>query len=515
MTAPGLMLYKWEKKHSYNWRKKGREPASVGGLGALAASGPVSVGALGALAALADTRTSTLPVESPNCRQNRKRHRAAAALPDADGQTQASELPRRHRPAAALPDADRQTQDSLIETAEAMTRQRQLGQAELDAELRMAVRLRSGRTVPNLQRLMARSLEPPGSLDETAAGSLVPTSGLTAVHQGKTVLVLSKFLRRGLAMCDVAPIELKYGPKGATHLTRIASTFTCRASLLQDIHFEYYVVTIRRDWAWLRKAKAGITPHEAHEAMIDSEQHLERASSQVHVLRGASGKFLEEGPVDEVAHCRQTALLVTPAAGLAHKEAYRHEVQPRGPSEHLTGITVCRASVVWDLPVPIVLDVRPWRCLTCKRTHELQEGVSYFLPQPADVQKACPAALYIPSTKDHGPYFFTARWLVFYLLVLYETFSFREARRRLVDNLLSQALASQGHHERLRVLLAIYPPCKVLRSIAMLAFPPWVERRVHEYQKSEFVYSGQAVRLDGHYKKGSHYSKMDGLSQVL
>ena len=226
VTAPGLMLYKWEKKHSYNWRKKGREPASVGGLGALAVSGPVSVGALGALAALADTRTSTLPVESPNCRQNRKRHRAAAALPDADGQTQASELPRRHRPAAALPDADRQTQatevprrhrpaaalpdadrqtqESLIETAEALKRQRQSGQAELDDELCMAVRLQSGRTLRNLQRLMARGLGPV-ACDETAAGSLVPTSGLTAVHQGKTVLVLSKFLRRGLAMCDVAP----------------------------------------------------------------------------------------------------------------------------------------------------------------------------------------------------------------------------------------------------------------------------------------------------------------------
>ena len=160
------------------------------------------------------------------------------------------------------------------------------------------------------------------------------------------------------------------------------------------------MVTIKKDRAWLRKAKEGTTPHEAHEAMIDSEQHLERASSQVHVLRGASDKFLDEGPVDEVADCRQTALLVTPAAGLAHKEAHGHEVKPRGPSEHLTGITACRASVVWDLPVPIVLDVRPWRCLTCKRRHknEFQEGVSYFLPTAADVQKACPAALYIPST---------------------------------------------------------------------------------------------------------------------
>ena len=155
------MQFKWPKHGSFNWAKKAGKPESVGGLGALAVSGPVSVGALGALAAVADARTGTLPAESPHCRQNRKRHRAAAALPDADGQTQATELPRRHRPAAALPDADRQTQDSLIETAEAMTRQRQLGQAELDAELRMAVRLRSGRTLRNLQRLMARSLEPP------------------------------------------------------------------------------------------------------------------------------------------------------------------------------------------------------------------------------------------------------------------------------------------------------------------------------------------------------------------
>ena len=74
-----------------------------------------------------------------------------------------------------------------------MTRQRQLGQAELDAELCMAVRLQSGRTRRNLQRPMARSLEPE-AFDETAAGSLVPTPGLTAFRHGTEVLVLSKFL---------------------------------------------------------------------------------------------------------------------------------------------------------------------------------------------------------------------------------------------------------------------------------------------------------------------------------
>ena len=63
--------------------------------------------------------------------------------------------------------------------------------------------------------------------------------------------------------------------------------------------------------------------------------------------------------------------------------------------------------------------------------------------------------------------------------------------------------------------LAIYPDAIVLQSIAMQAFLPLVKRRVLEYQRSEFVYSGQAVRMDGHYKKGRHGSKMDGLNQVL
>ena len=113
-------------------------------------------------------------------------------------------------------------------------------------------------------------------------------------------------------------------------------------------------------------------PCEAHGAMLVSQHSLERASIQA--LRGSSDVVsvdargvdprdgvLGRGTVPEVARRRPTVLVV-PAAALAHAEQHRHRLRPR---TGLAGITTLRASVVWDLPGPIELDVGPWRCRTC------------------------------------------------------------------------------------------------------------------------------------------------------
>ena len=92
------------------------------------------------------------------------------------------------------------------------------------------------------------------------------------------------------------------------------------------------------------------------------------------------------------------------------------------------------------------------------------------------------------------------------LLALYETMSFRAARRRLVDMLLTRTTScalrcGQSDHKRLAALLEMFPDARRLRDIAMLAFPTVISKQVLAEQRLQFLYSGPSVRLDGSFKK--------------
>jgi hypothetical protein len=155
-------------------------------------------------------------------------------------------------------------------------------------------------------------------------------------------------------------------------------------------------------------------------------------------------------------------VLVKPAAAVSHADTWKHRV---GPTTANIGITSQKASIIWDINAPIELDARPWRCLTCQQHRRIIDETCYWAPSAVDVQKAYPDALHLPANKHHGTFYFTSQWLLHYFLVLYETFCFRAARRRMLDTLFAQAAGSKLSGDRLRFFVSVFPDDEVGRDI--------------------------------------------------
>lgn len=149
---------------------------------------------------------------------------------------------------------------------------------------------------------------------------------------------------------------------------------------------------------------------------------------------------------------------------------------------------------------------RPWRCQQCKKCKVATEApddpaVNYFPVLPSDVEACVPTALYLPPSKHSGRMFFTGRWLLNYLFLLYECMSYKAVRRRLADQVVASVLAS---NEPFRVVyfLTLLPTRHHLALIAKLAFPDFLATRVLSQQRWLAIYCGQGLR-NLHYLEGS------------
>ena len=189
-----------------------------------------------------------------------------------------------------------------------------------------------------------------------------------------------------------------------------------------------------------------------------------------------------------------------PQAALDHATATGHAVAPREARDE--GRSRQMAAVIWDHPAPVELDIRSWKCRTCYGAPGTEASAQgrYFAPAPEDVQRSHPGTLCYFGGKHGGTTYFTSRWLAHYLTVLYECMNFRAARRRMVDVLLATAVPGSDAEYRIMNLLEALPTSLQLRGIACQAFSALVKRRVHEQQQHLFAYSGQGIRLDGHFK---------------
>ena len=100
----------------------------------------------------------------------------------------------------------------------------------------------------------------------------------------------------------------------------------------------------------------------------------------------------------------------------------------------------------------------------------------------------------------------TGRFLLRFLLVLQETLSFGECRRRLLRDYFAVAMgAEEGEGGRSARALAgsiarFFPRRKLLRTIAMRAFPGPISRRVSNISAMQAVYNGSGIRIDGNFK---------------
>ncbi len=115
-----------------------------------------------------------------------------------------------------------------------------------------------------------------------------------------------------------------------------------------------------------------------------------------------------------------------------------------------------------------------------------------------------PEALAYQCPGKQATCYFTSRFLMQLLVVLYETFNFREARRRLLDVLLANSLAALrpgcSVALRLSVLVSVFPNPAQLASIALAAFPGPIAAKVRRQQELQYLYNGHGIRMDGQWK---------------
>lgn len=107
----------------------------------------------------------------------------------------------------------------------------------------------------------------------------------------------------------------------------------------------------------------------------------------------------------------------------------------------------------------------------------------------------------------------TGRFLLRFLLVLQETLSFGECRRRLLRDYFAVAMgAEEGEGGRSARALAgsiarFFPRRKLLRTIAMRAFPGPISRRVSNLSAMQAAYNGSGIRIDGNFKSVKKYRR--------
>lgn len=193
---------------------------------------------------------------------------------------------------------------------------------------------------------------------------------------------------------------------------------------------------------------------------------------------------------------------VQPATRVKPLLAIQHG--PCGKHGQRKGIVVlrrkCHASrYILDLPVPIVLDTRPWRCLAC--------GL-YFPVKINDIQNRFPGTLVAKCAKQ-AHVFFTKRFLQLIIGKFGETFNAAAVKRFILDLYLANTIYI-NHAERALWAIDSIPRLSSLRFMlreALLSYLPGLIRHIEEHVH---VYSGSAIRGDGHYKVAARIRVADG-----
>lgn len=135
-----------------------------------------------------------------------------------------------------------------------------------------------------------------------------------------------------------------------------------------------------------------------------------------------------------------TPQLVKPKRAVAHEQQVSgHTCQPRSLR------TNAQPQFVWDFPMPVPLDVRPWRCVECSHCGRSQRGedTTYMKVTAEDVQAAVPDAwcIHVPLK---GTFFVTIRFLLHLLTVLSGELNFRQTRRKLLDTYMANIIGAIG-----------------------------------------------------------------------
>ena len=100
-----------------------------------------------------------------------------------------------------------------------------------------------------------------------------------------------------------------------------------------------------------------------------------------------------------------------------------------------------RSIWVWDLPFPIQIDGRRYRCRTCAANGA---SMRYYVITVSDLQAAFPDLL-TWRDRRHGTVFFTKKFLLYLVQVFYRRLNVRATKRAIVEQIGASALAIRLH----------------------------------------------------------------------
>ena len=311
--------------------------------------------------------------------------------------------------------------------------------------------------------------------------SLSATKGLFADLRGKPVFIVSTYSAWRVGRADV--LRLSQRSFGG-YYARFADIERCRQDELTNVGTRFVLQTQGR-----RPSSALF--------FVPSENDI-ASLSQISLLRLAATAWVPR-PCDDVSPSPVAAvgqmLQVEPFTAQAHVRTCagrgeRHCVAPRQESKTST--------FVLDLPLPVALDDRTWRCQTCRDSHPAQ--YLSFAVTDSDVRAALPGVLIWRPVRAR-PVYMTPRFLVHLVLVFYETLNLRAVKRRLVEYYSGNCLAFAGRASfNFAWAFAAVPRCQVLRSVLLTALAKVLQAQVRDVTAQVFVYSGQGVRSDGNFK---------------
>lgn len=217
---------------------------------------------------------------------------------------------------------------------------------------KLAQRLAAGRELGPLLQLAQVSLLHKAT-DVPLGKDLLPNMGLTATAESGEVFILSTFTWRGKDRCIVVPLLEKTGTQGATHTFNKEQAHACLAKDLTNARLKYRLSHVLRGRPWLRV----IAPHESDDkSTLDiSRKFLQTLDVNPAMVTDNVAEHSSPQHRLQVFLRDRGVILVEPQAAIEHAKACGHRV---GPRELLVSAQTRRASVVWDLPWPIELDLR-------------------------------------------------------------------------------------------------------------------------------------------------------------
>lgn len=187
-------------------------------------------------------------------------------------------------------------------------------------------------------------------------------------------------------------------------------------------------------------------------------------------------------------------LALKPAAVEIHERDTGHIVRPRLDYQR-------QVRLILDLPLPRIVDCRPWRCQTCKHQKVHKQFPVTFVDIDRLLKEKLRLSLLLhkPTEERHAPLLMTKKFLLYSMRKFYANWNGRDLRRDLA-HMYSYNAAAFLTSPRADWRLQALPFADALRDMALVAFRTILPHEVAAMQLELLPYSGGIVRGDGNYK---------------